>query len=250
MAQVQGSSIGDIDRRAITVTFATDTQVTCDVTGQVYVTVNGDTVSPTSIVMSNPTTMGILLPDYIYKTDVVQWVYYSGTCKIEDIGTNTELAHATPFDVNNDITEDLIIYPDEHYDSFISVATCTMLSDRYITGNKFASLADDTEREVILRQTALQIASCPNITLPDAVTVELQMAQMWLVEHALTTDMMAYDANDRAITSETVDVLSVSYDANKKGSNGDFPTMVRSLLSQYGCIGTGGGFNQIPLCRS
>ena len=150
MATIQNSSIGNIDRRAITVTYADDTQVTCDVTGQVYVTVNGLTVVPTSVVMSDLRTMGILLPDYIYKTDLVQWIYYSGSCKIEDISTNTELDHATLFDVTNDITEDLIIYPSEFWDSFLSVATCTTLSDRYISGNKFGLLADDVAKEVIL----------------------------------------------------------------------------------------------------
>ncbi len=250
MATIQSSSIGNIDRRAVTVTYADDTQVTCDVTSQVYVTVNGLTVTPTEVLMTNPRTMGILLPDYIYKTDVVEWIYYAGACKIEDIGTHTELTHATLFDVTNDITEDLIIYPDEHYDSFLSVANCTVLSDRYITGNKFGQLADDAAKEVILRQTALQIAACSNIVLPTTVTTDLAMAQMYLVEHALTTDMMSYDANARAVTSETVDVISVTYDASKKGSNSDFPTMVSALLKQYGCSGTSGGFSQIPLGRA
>ena len=249
MATIQTSSIGNIDRRAITVTYADDTQVTCDVTSQVYVTVNGLTVTPTEVLMTNPRTMGILLPNYVYKTDVVQWIYYAGSCKIEDIGTNTELDHASLFDVTNDITEDLIIYPSEFWDSFLSVADCTTLSNRYVSGNKFATLADDAAREIILRQTALQINQCPNMELPTNVTTDLAMAQMYLVEHALTTDMIAYDANDRAITSERVDTLAVTYDTDKKGSSDDFPPMVSSFLKQYGCNNTNSGFAQISLGR-
>jgi len=250
MATIQNSSIGNIDRRAITVTYADDTQVTCDVTSQVYVTVNGLTVVPTSVVMSDLRTMGILLPDYIYKTDLVQWIYYSGSCKIEDIGTHTELTHSSLFDVTNDITEDLIIYPDEHYDSFISVATCTTLSDRYISGNKFGLLADDVAKEVILRQTALQISQCKNITLPSNVESGLAMAQMYLVEQALQTDMMAYDANDKAIIEEHAGAVGVSYDVRLKGSSTEFPPMVIGLLSQYGCKGSSRGFSQSYVGRS
>ncbi len=250
MATIQSSSIGNIDRRAITVTYADDTQITCDVTSQVYVTVNGLTVTPTEVVMSNPRTMGILLPSYIYKTDVVQWIYYSGSCKIEDIATNTELTHASLFDVTNDITEDLIIYPSEFWDSFISVATCTTLSDRYISGNKFGLLADDTAREVALRQASLMIAQCPNIVLPATVDTNLAMATMYLVEHGLTVDMIAYDAADKAVASETAGAVSISYFQGQKSGNETFPPMVLSLLKPYGCKSPSGKFSQSYIGRS
>jgi len=250
MATIQNSSIGNIDRRAITVTYADDTQVTCDVTSQVYVTVNGNTVVPTSVVMSDLRTMGILLPDYIYKTDVVEWIYYSGACKIEDIATNTELTHSSLFDVTNTITEDLIIYPDEHYDSFLSVANCTTLSDRYITGNKFGSLATDVEKEVILRQASLMIAQCPNIVLPTTVDSILAMATMYLVNHALEFDMVSYDPTDNAVASETAGAVSISYFEGQKNGNESFPPIVSTLLKPFGCSSGSSGFKMVPLGRS
>ena len=250
MATIQSSSIGNIDRRAITVTFADDTQVTCDVTSQVYVTVNGLTVTPTSVVMSDLRTMGILLPDYIYKTDVVEWIYYSGSCKIEDIGTHTELTHATLFDVTNDITEDLIIYPDENYDSFISVATCATLSSRYVIGNEFNKLATDEEKEAILRQSTLMISMCKGITLPATVSKGLEKATMYLANHALEVNMLFYDANDKAIQSETAGAVSMSYFKGEKDGNETFPPMVLSLLNVYGCRGVSRGFSQSYVSRS
>jgi len=143
----------------------------------------------------------------------------------------------------------LIIFPTTDWDSFLSVLECTAMSDSYIASNKFASLADDVAKEIILRQTALQISQCPNIVLPDDITKSLQMAQMYLVEQALTTDMISYDANDRAVTSESVDTLAVTYDADKKGGNDDFSPMVSSFLRQYGCNNTNSGFAQVSLGR-
>ena len=139
----------------------------------------------------------------------------------------------------------LIIYPLDSWDSFQEVAECTTLSNNYISGNKFASLADDTAREIVLRQTALQIKQCSSITLPDLNELDLLMAQMYLVEQALTVDMIAYDSNDRAITEEHAGAVGVSYDSNKKASSANaFPPMVNDLLRQYGCTKSGGGFSQ------
>ena len=144
----------------------------------------------------------------------------------------------------------LIIYPLENYDSFLEVAECITLSDNYIPNNKFAQLADDTSKEVILRQTALQIKQCKNITLPDDTTNDLEMAQVYLVEQALSTDMVAYDSNDGAVQSETAGSVSMSYFKGEKLSNTSFPPMVVSLLSQYGCKQSNGKFSQSYASRS
>ena len=144
----------------------------------------------------------------------------------------------------------LIIYPTDSWDSFLDVSTCETLSDAYISGNKFSQLTDEPQKEAVLRQTALQIKTCKSIVLPEFIEVELQLAQMYLVEQALTLDMIAYDPNDKAITGESVDTISVSYDTSKKGSNGDFTPMVNSLLSQYGCTRASGGFSQVSVGRS
>jgi len=143
----------------------------------------------------------------------------------------------------------LIIYPTADYDSFLSVADCTTLSDSYIANNKFSLLSDDTEREAVLRQTCLMIKQCPNITLPEDIENDLELSQMYLVEQALTVDMMAYDPNGGSINSEQVDTLAVSYDTSKKEDNDTFPPVVYGLLRRYGCAKPS-SFSQSYLGRS
>ena len=145
----------------------------------------------------------------------------------------------------------LIIYPTEFWNTFASVAAADIIIGGFVASDgQAAYLAlDEAGKEAILSQTALQMKLCKNIVLPDTLESDLEVAQCYLVVHALTTDMLSFDSNDRAVTSESVDVISVSYDASKKGSNGDFPPMVSALLGQYGCTGTSGSFGQISLGR-
>lgn len=144
----------------------------------------------------------------------------------------------------------MIVYPLTDWNTFLDVAQCIVLSDQYITGSKFSALTDVPTQEAILRQTALQMKMCKSIVLPETNETDLQLAQMYLVEHALTVNMMAYDANDKAIASESVDVISVSYFEGLKDGTETFPPMVNTLLSQYGCRSTTGGFKQVPLGRN
>ena len=146
----------------------------------------------------------------------------------------------------------LTLYPADGWDTFIDVTSADA-----VIGNMFDSAGktayenlDPTGKEAILRQTALQIKLCPSIRLPETNEPDLGYAQCYLSIHALTTDMMSYDANNKAISSETVDVISVTYDVNKKGSNSDFDNMTSALLKQYGCSGKSSGFKQTFLGRS
>jgi len=146
----------------------------------------------------------------------------------------------------------IVKYPTDSWNSFLDVAQADLIIGDMVQGDgatKYANLATP-EKEAILIQTAMQMRFCPSIKLPDTLEPELEVAQAYLIVHALEVDMMSYDANGRAITSETVDVISVSYDASKKGLNSDFPPMVSNILSRYGCIGKSGGFKQVSLGRS
>jgi len=146
----------------------------------------------------------------------------------------------------------LIPYPLDFWNTFAVEAEADLHIGSFVdsVGKAAYGALDSQSKEAILMQTSLQMKLCPNIRLPDTLETDLSLAQCYLVVHALETDMMAYDANSKAITSESVDVISVTYDASKKGSNSDFPTMVSALLKQYGCSGTSGGFSQIPLGRA
>jgi len=146
----------------------------------------------------------------------------------------------------------LIIYPDTNWNSFISVVNADTTVGGFVTskGKTAYDALDANGKEAILRQTALQIKLCPSMVLPDDIESDLEQAQCYLVIHALSVDMMAYDANGNAIVSENVGSLGVSYDTNKKGSNSDFDTMTQMLLKQYGCRSQKRGFGQTYVGRS
>ena len=146
----------------------------------------------------------------------------------------------------------ITLYPLDGWNSFLTVVQADFYIGSFPTSNgktTYEALPDDASKEAWLIQTALQIKLCNNIKLPDTLTGDLELAQSYMIIHALEVDMIAYDANARAITSETVDVISVTYDASLKGSTTDFPPMTSALLKQYGCSGRSGGFKQIPLGR-
>lgn len=146
----------------------------------------------------------------------------------------------------------LIQYPLDNWNTFADVASADIIIGGFVASDgQAAYLALDVAgKEAILAQTAMQIKFCPSITLPETNETDLQQGQCYLVVHALTVDMVAYDANEKAITSEAVDSLSVSYDTSKKGSNSDFDSMTSMLLKQYGCSGQSSSFGMINLGRA
>lgn len=139
----------------------------------------------------------------------------------------------------------LVIYPDTDWNSFLDIATADILIGGMVqTGNTAEYLAmDDTQKEAVLTQTAMQIRLCPSITLPETNETDLQLGQAYLVVYAIHTDMTAYDPNGDAITYEKVGSLATAYQAGMKGSNSDFDDMTAMLLAQYGCTGQS-GFSQ------
>jgi len=146
----------------------------------------------------------------------------------------------------------LILYPTDNWNSFASVQVADIIIGGFVASDGQAAYlaGDDAYKEAILTQTALQIKLCPNISLPATLENDLELAQCYLVTHALTVDMMSYDANDRAVTKEQVGTLSVEYDANLKGDVSEFDSMTSALLKQYGCSNKSSGFGQSYLGRS
>ena len=146
----------------------------------------------------------------------------------------------------------LILYPTDNWNSFASVQAADIIIGGFVASDGQAAYlaGDEAYKEAILTQTALQIKLCPNISLPDTLESDLELAQSYLVVHALTVDMMSYDANDRAVTKEQVGTLSVEYDANLKGDVSEFDTMTSALLKQYNCQSSKGGWGQSYLGRS
>ncbi len=62
--------------------------------------------------------------------------------------------------------------------------------------------------------------------------------------------MIAYDANEKAVSEEHAGEVGQSYDTNFKASdNSSFPPIVNDLLKLYGCTKRSGGFSQPFLGR-
>jgi len=146
----------------------------------------------------------------------------------------------------------LILYPLDNYDTFVSVADADIIIGNFVPdAGTVAYLAlDETGKEQILRQTALQIKLCSNIILPETLENDLELAQCYLTTHALQVDMIAYDPTSKSITAESVDVIATAYDVSAKDDADTFPSMVSSLLSQYGCTNASGGFSQSVVSRT
>ncbi len=138
----------------------------------------------------------------------------------------------------------LVIYPTDNWNSFVSVVDADTIIATFVSDNGYSQL-DNEGKEAILIQTALQIRLCNNITLPSDTTSDLELAQCYLVTYALGTDMLAYDPNSRAVIEEHAGAVGTSYDSGMKAEdNSSFPSMVQSLLNQYGCSSSRGGFTQ------
>ncbi len=246
MATIQNSNIGNIDPKAITVTFADDTLLTCDVKTQILVNINGVAVYPTDVILSNPRTMGILLPNNVMIGDVVEWIYYSGTCKIEDISTHTELTHAVANTVLNTISSDLLIYPATPYDSFADHATLNGIMNSLVGDTKFLSLTLQ-EQEVFYRQATMMINQCPNIQLPPTAENNLIMAQAIIASSYSATNIMAQSGAN--VKKEQVGSLSQEFFEGQVISASEFPEMAKGFLIGYGCVSTSGGFSQSKVAK-
>ena len=247
MATIQSSNIGNIDPKAITVTFADDTLLTCDVKTQILVNINGVAVYPTDVILSNPRTMGILLPHNVMIDDVIEWFYYSGTCKIEDITTHTELTHAAANTVLNTITSDLLIYPADPYDSFADHATLNSVMESLVGNTKFVSLTLK-EQEVFYRQATMMIRQCPNIQLPPTAESNLVMAQAIIASSYADTNIMAQTG--AKVKKEQVGDLSQEFFEGVAISATEFPSMAKGFLIGYGCTSSGGGYSQSRVVKA
>ena len=144
----------------------------------------------------------------------------------------------------------LIIYPADNWDSFATEPQITALIESHVHSEEW-DLLTVSQREIYLRQSTKLIASCPNITLPETPELDLQIAEAFMSVHIMNNSVTDYDLNDRAITSEKVDSIKVTYDPNlKSSSNLSITPMAALYLNQYGCTVKRGGFSQAYVGRS
>jgi len=148
----------------------------------------------------------------------------------------------------------LIIYPTQNWNSFADlsslIASATVMYP--VEVQAFISLPPEYQ-EAFASHAGLYIKTCPKITYPDPISTDFIAAQSALMlSMSVSGSGLQRNGNERAITSETVDVLSVTYDVNFKIDGYVAPEYVYRLLSPYGCKDPlkSGGFMQIPLGRN
>lgn len=134
----------------------------------------------------------------------------------------------------------LIIYPDENYDSFCSVTD----ADSILTNNMPSSQRTaweallEADKEIYLRQATILIKQ--KITLPDTLEDDLKTACAYLANYSIGIDMTNSTSDNNIKVDEVVGVVKTEYFSPNKSSN-SFPSIVNSLLKQYG-LQSGGSF--------
>lgn len=127
----------------------------------------------------------------------------------------------------------LIIYPNEDYDSFCSVAD----ADSILTNNVPSSQRTaweallEADKEIYLRQATILIKQ--KITLPDTLEDDLKTACAYLANYSIGKDMTNSTSDNNIKVDEVVGVVKTEYFSPNKSSN-SFPSIVNSLLKQYG----------------
>ena len=141
----------------------------------------------------------------------------------------------------------LIIYPNENWNSFITVLDADLLITGFVdsVGKTSYEALDSDGKEAILKQSTLQI-KLKNCKLPDTLESNLEYAECYQTVHALTVDTMSYDPNSKSISSESVGELSVTYNTNYKDNGTDvLAPIVEQLLANYSCNIESSSFGQV-----
>jgi len=129
----------------------------------------------------------------------------------------------------------LTIYPTDEYDSFCSLADAETLIAANIPSAQHTlwdALAD-SDKEILLRQSTILIKNSVT-TLPATLEDDLKLACAYLANNSVGITMTDSNGKEGNVkVKEIVDVVKTEYFSAGK-SNNSFPTIVNSLLSQYG----------------
>ena len=144
----------------------------------------------------------------------------------------------------------LITYPLPDYTSFIASADIKAFALQYSPtfGIVFGGLTQ-AEQDNLATDATLQIRICPSLKLePKPAPMDVKLGQLYLMEHLFNNPMSEIDPNTRAITSEKVGSLAVTYDTVLKVDAWAFPQIVYNLLAPYGCSNSK-GFSQSRIVK-
>ena len=150
----------------------------------------------------------------------------------------------------------LIIYPAVNANTFANIAIADQVFQEFFPSKALEWDALSTvEKEAGLLQSFMFMTTCKGLVIPadyghgTTSSSDFILAQVYLAGGRIGHSIFDVDPDARAITSETVGELSVTYDSKYKTSASDAPEMYYQLMGKYGCRKSG-GFGMATLGRN
>jgi hypothetical protein len=127
----------------------------------------------------------------------------------------------------------LTIYPADGWDSYVSETEATALLTAFVINITGWTALTSPQREVYLRQATQVIKG--QITDPEEDTTpnDLELATAYLADYARTTDLFVDSASGNLKRIKIEGAIEKEFFSKGKASN-SFPSLVSSLLTQYG----------------
>ena len=144
----------------------------------------------------------------------------------------------------------IIVYPATNFNSFATVVELTLVMDGLYPeyGVKFKAMTPE-QQEASAINAGEWIRTCKGLKYPSPLPQDFVLSQVIIMATRVDTDTLAFDGDARAVTSETVGEISVSYDSRYKSDGQEVNPLVYRYLSPYGCS-KAGGFKMAPLGRA
>ena len=129
----------------------------------------------------------------------------------------------------------LTIYPTDNYDSYVSLLDAESIYDtNIIDTTKWDAIADPL-KEKYLRQATMLI----KLKITDPLTTEtpynLQLATVYLVDYALSTNVLQDDGKGNLKRIEIEGAITKEF-FSRANSNTAFPDHIAMLLNEYGYL--------------
>jgi len=125
----------------------------------------------------------------------------------------------------------LIIFPLNDYDSFSTLADAELIVSNMVGDNTSWTGLTDPQKEAYLRQSTLLIRN--KIDLPSDLESDLKLGCVHLSVHSIGLDMLNSDGKDNIKRKSIDGAVETEFFTKGQRSNA-FPSIVNTLLSQYG----------------
>ena len=151
----------------------------------------------------------------------------------------------------------LILYPLPNANTFADVSIADQVFQEFFPSKALGwDALSAVEKEAGLLQSYMYMTTCNGLKIPpeygqagNTISSDFILAQVYLTGGRIGHSIFDVDPDARAITSETVGELSVTYDSKYKTSASDAPEMYYQLMGKYGCRKSS-GFGMASLGRN